>query len=169
MSDVSVSNRVVTVACKLPHGIKIRDHVERTEFENVMGGGTRKVKRWRPMGKIYRIKGPNVPLQFLRLIEVVGGYAITTGIPLNIFERWLEWNKGSAMVRNHLIFGGENRDDVIAKAKEYESSKTGVEPLDTRMKKNSEDRLVFVDERMRTAGIEEAMKRGAADLDVSAA
>jgi len=142
----------VVVACKLSHGIKIQDYEKGVAHENVMGGGTRKVPIYRPVGPKYRIKGPNVPDALKPLVEIVGGYAITVGMPKDVFERWLSWNEDQPFVKNHLIFGDEDGDKVRGMAREFAEKKTGMEPLDTKMKMNDEGRMQFVDERIKNAG-----------------
>ncbi len=144
-------NRTVTVACKLPQGIVIRDFVERTENEPVPGGGTRQVKVFRPIGAHIRIKGPSVPGPFIRRVEIVGGYAISEGIPADVFQRWIDWNKDSAMVRNELIYGHENGNRVRAWAKDREDVRSGMEPLDVTLK-SRRGTLLLADERVARAG-----------------
>jgi hypothetical protein len=152
-AGTNVGSRVVTVACKLPHGIKIRDHRKSTTHEPVMGGGSRKVEVFRPVGPTYRIKGQNVPEALKPFVEVVGGYAITQGMPAEIFERWMRWNEEAPYVKNNLIFGSENADEVRGKAREFAALTTGMEALDTRMKMNAEGRMEFVDQRIKEAGL----------------
>lgn len=156
-AEALTTRRTVTVACKLPHGIKIRDHAESVFHENVMGGGTRKVKVFRPVGPIIRIKGPVVPLAFIRLIQVEGGYAITDGIDADVWGRWMNWNRDSDAVTRHLIFGDEKRDKVLAMAREFSAVKSGLEPLDVGMKLNSDGRMIYNDERVRTAGADQVI------------
>jgi hypothetical protein len=156
-AEALTTRRTVTVACKLPHGIKIRDYIEGKFHENVMGGGTRPVKVFRPVGPVIRIKGPQVPTVFIRLVEVVGGYAITDGIDADVWGRWLNWNKDSDAVTRNLIFGDEKRDKVLARAREFASIKSGVEPLDVSMKLNSEGRMVYNDERVVSAGADQVI------------
>lgn len=158
----SVAKSVV-VACKLPHGIKIRDYEEGSANELVMGGGTRKVKVFRPVGPTYRIKGPNVPDALRPMVEVIGGYAITQGMPADVFERWMKSNKDSLYVKNELIFGDESGDTVRGKARELANKKTGLEPLDTKMKLNDEGRMQFVDERLKQRGLNQVVD-GALEL-----
>lgn len=146
------TKRVVTVACKLPHGCVIRDFVESVAHEPVLGGGSRKVKVYRPVGPKIRIKGPTVPAPFVRLVEVVGGYAITEGIPADVFARWMKWNEDSAPVRNKLIFGDESGDKVRGICREYASLASGVEPLDVSMIVNKDGRQVLKDPRVKRAG-----------------
>lgn len=150
------TRKTVTVACKLPHGIKIRDHEESTTFENVMGGGTRKIKVFRPIGPVIRIKGPQVPKEFIRLVEVVGGYAITDGIDAEVFARWMRWNAEMPAVENLLIFGGEKRDEVLGLARERAGLRSGLEPLDVSMKSEN-GRMVYKDERVIRAGADQVV------------
>lgn len=150
------SRRTATVACKMPHGIVIRDHDEATVHENVMGGGTRKVKVFRPVGRPIRIKGPVVPDQFIRLVEVVGGYAITDGVDLDLFKRWMNWNREAAFVTNLLIYGDEDGARVRAWAREHASVKSGMEPLDVTMRSEA-GRMVYNDERVRAAGADQVV------------
>lgn len=155
-AEALTTRKTVTVACKLPHGVVIRDFAEGVTHENVMGGGTRKVKVFRPVGRRIRIKGPQVPTPFLRLVEIVGGYAITDGVDANIFGRWMNWNSDSTAVTSELIFGHEDRDRVIGMAKERSGVKSGVEPLDVAMVQK-EGRWVYQDERITRSGADAVM------------
>jgi hypothetical protein len=146
------ASTTVFVACKLPHGIVIRDFVETIVHEPVLGGGARKVKLFRAIGRRIRIKGPVVPPEFIRLVEVHGGYAITEGVPADVWRRWIEWNKDSDFVRNQMIYGNETKERLIGWAKERAALKSGTEPLDVSMKRNEEGEMVFKDERIALAG-----------------
>lgn len=154
----------VVVACKLPHGIVIRDHVATTALENTPAGA-RSITVFRPVGPKIRIKGPTVPTEFIRMVEVVGGYALSYGIPADVFERWMEWSKDSTMVRNNMIFGHEKRERVIDWAKEHASQKSGLEPLDVSMKSENGQK-VHRDERIRHAGAGQVVD---GSIDLSAA
>jgi hypothetical protein len=155
-AEALTTRKTVTVACKLPHGVVIRDFQEGVMHENVMGGGTRKVKVFRAVGQRIRIKGPQVPTPFLRLVEVVGGYAITDGVDANVFARWMSWNKENPAVVGHLIFGSEDRDSVVGMAKEMAKIKSGLEPLDVTMIQK-EGRWVYQDERITRSGADAVM------------
>lgn len=164
-NEAALSSRsVVTVACKLPHGLVIRDHSETTVHENVMGGGVRKTKVFRPTGKPVRIKGPVVPGPFLRLVEVVGGYAITEGVDAELWAKWLRWNGDSAMVANKMIFADESGDKVRGMAREFASLRSGMEPIDVTMKSEA-GKLVYTDPRVREATAD--MFKAGADLNVA--
>jgi hypothetical protein len=155
-TDALTTRKTVVVACKLPHGIKIRDYEESVAHENVMGGGSRKVKVFRPIGPVIRIKGPQVPKEFIRLVEVVGGYAITEGVDAEVFGRWMRWNADMPAVENLLIFGGEKRDEVLGLARERANIRSGLEPLDVSMKSEN-GRMVYKDERVIRAGADQVV------------
>ena len=145
------SSSTVVVACKMPHGLIIRDHVKTTVKDPILGGGFRPSDVWRPVGPRIRIKGPQVPALFIRMVEVVGGYAITERVPADVFRRWIDWNKDSSAVVNNLIYGHENGDRVRDWAREHERVKSGLEPLDARMI-TKEGRQIYADERVVRAG-----------------
>src|SRR5579859_3696857 len=148
------ASKTVFVACKMPHGVVIRDFVERTEKEVVLGGGVRDVPVFRPVGPKIRIKGPVVPSAFIRMVEVHGGYAITAGVPAGVWRRWIEWNKDSGFVKNNMIYGHEKKERVLSWAKERAAEKSGVEPLDVSMKRDDSGNMVFKDERIKLGGAE---------------
>lgn len=150
------TRKTVTVACKLPHGIKIRDHEEGVTHENVMGGGTRKQKVFRPVGPVIRIKGPLVPKEFIRMVEVVGGYAITEGVDAVVWDKWIRWNREATFVENQLIFGDESGDKVRGWAREHAGVRSGLEPLDVSMKSEN-GRMVYRDERVIRAGADQVV------------
>jgi hypothetical protein len=147
------SRRTVTVACKMPHGIVIRDHVETEVMVDVLGGGKRPEKIFRPVGRPIRIKGPTVPDAFIRLVEVVAGFAITEGVDGEIFARWIDWNKDAPFVANRLIFGHEDGARVRDWAKAHGSVNSGMDPIDVTMRSEA-GRMVYGDPRVRTAGAE---------------
>lgn len=141
----------VTVACKLPHGLVIRDFVETKHMVDVLGGGKRPEKIFRPVGGRIRVKGPMVPEAFIRLVEVVGGYAITEGIDAKVFARWIDANADAPFVTNELIYGHEDGKRVRAWAKDHASIKSGMEPLDVSMRSKA-GAMVYNDERISLAG-----------------
>jgi hypothetical protein len=159
---VSKTPRTVTVACKMPHGVVIRDFVKTTVHEQVMGGGSRPVEVFRPVGPKIRIKGPTVPALFVRHVEVVGGYAITEGVPADVFERWVETNKEAPFIANELIYGHEKGDRVRSWAKERDEVRSGMEPLSVDMTMTKDGRQVFTDPRVRLAGADQVVD-GAAE------
>jgi hypothetical protein len=129
----STTNRSVAVACKLPHGLVVRDFVKVTRSEPTLGGGSRAFEVYEHVGPRYRLKGPAPALArnpITRSTEIVGDYAITEGIPADVFERFVEANKQSAFIVNQLIYGHEDGRRVRSWARDHEKTKTGFEPLD---------------------------------------
>lgn len=146
----------VTVACKMPHGVVIRDFAETKYMVDVLGGGKRPEKVFRPVGRPIRIKGPIVPEVFVRLVEVVGGYAITEGVDAKVFARWIDANAEAPFVTNRLIYGHEDGARVRAWAKENASVKSGMEPLDVSMRSKA-GQMVYADERISLAGADQVV------------
>ncbi len=146
----------VVVACKMPHGIIIRDFAETKVMVDVLGGGKRPEKMFRPVGRPIRIKGPVVPDVFIRLVEVVGGYAITEGVDAGIFARWIDANEEALFVTNKLIYGHEDGARVRAWAREHAAVKSGMEPLDVSMR-SDKGRLIYNDERVSRAGADQVV------------
>lgn len=155
----------VTVACKMPHGVMIRDFAETKFMVDVLGGGKRPEKVFRPVGRPIRIKGPVVPAQFIRLVEVVGGYAITEGVDAQVFARWIDANEEAPFVTNKLIYGHEDGARVRAWAKEHAAIKSGMEPLDVSMR-SEKGRMIYNDQRVAIAGAD-AVIDGALELAAS--
>ena len=90
---------LITVACKLPHGLEIR-----------VGDKTQV------------LKGTNSSL-------VIGGHGITEGIDKDFFDGWLAANKDAAAVINGLIFAHGKTESVKAEAAEKTGNKNGFEGL----------------------------------------
>ena len=126
----------VTVACKLPHGIKLRVF-EWEKYDELLRDGTvREAKRSRPIeGAEFTVRGTWVASagqaysasnQMVRDL-LPGGYAITTGCPRDIWDRWLEQNKESPLVRNAIIFASAS--SVDKQAHENAGVLSGMEPI----------------------------------------
>jgi hypothetical protein len=120
----------VTVACRLPHGLKLRlfDMVE--SQEPVMGGGFRKVKIARDTGKSVTINGWAHPQNAAPRMQLVEGFALTPGIDKEFWDAWVIQNKEHDAVKNHLIFAHEKETSTAAEAKEKKSVRSGLERLD---------------------------------------
>jgi hypothetical protein len=120
----------VTVACKLPHGLKLRLFNMVETQEPVMGGGFRTVKVAQERPESVTVKGwshaqnmaPNAPL--------VGGYALTQNVDKDLWDAWLAANAQSDVVKNGLIFAHEKSVNVEAEAKEKKDKRCGLERLD---------------------------------------
>lgn len=121
---------VVTIACKMPGGVILRVF-EWVEVEYPLpGGGTRPVKEaWEIPDARFVVKGvaheagksPDAPMSY--------GYALTPGCPKELWDKWLEQNAKSDMVKNKLIFAHVQEASVKSIAKENKDGKSGLEPL----------------------------------------
>jgi hypothetical protein len=126
----SNSTATVTVACKHPAGFLLQLHQFADHAIPLPGGGTSKEKMARPVGDPVRIHGPATPHGEAPRAVIVGGYALTSGVPKDFWEKWLEQNKDAALVKNHLIFAYDKEADTRADAKEHAGVRTGMEPID---------------------------------------
>ena len=129
-ATAATGTETVTVACKYPAGLLLR--VFRTEEvqEPVMGGGWKTVQRAVPNGEPVRVNGPARRLEEVLPWQVLGGYALTPGIPADFWAEWLRHNAESDIVKNGLIFAAPERDMAEGGARERASVKSGLEPLD---------------------------------------
>lgn len=120
----------VTVACKIPNGLRLRVFKETKVQEPVMGGGTKEVPRFDQDGPEVVVRGPAVAfgqtLQF-----AASGYALTT-IDAEFWAKWREQNKEHDAVKNGLIFASAKSDEVRGIAREREAVRSGLEPLQQR-------------------------------------
>lgn len=130
-NTVSAARDVVSVACKLPNGLILRGFDERKEVELVLGGGTRDVEVHRPNGDQVVIGGtmarfgdPRPP------ILTAGGYRITRDVPRALWEQWLNANRNSDLVRNHLVYAHEHHDHVEDWSREHAAAVSGLEGID---------------------------------------
>ena len=100
-----MAGETVTVACKLPHGLKLRVFTETMRPESVMGGGTREVKVWDEIPDVsFTVFGNSHPQNKAPKCLIVGDYALTPNCPKELWDLWLQQNKDSDVVRNGLIF-----------------------------------------------------------------
>ena len=138
------SARTVCVACKVPTGIALQ--LQKQELRIVdTPKGPEKVAFWVKQGKIYYAHGPAYPINpppgYPRAPLIVGGYALTPGIPAEHWEQWLEQNKLADYVvppdgaEHGMVFAYATLDDTAAAAGEQEKLLSGLEPLSTEVDK----------------------------------
>ena len=144
-APVKKSGEKVTVACKLPHGMRLRLFKMVDAMENVAGNTMRTVQRAQQIGPDVVIKG--VAVEFGKEKTLSSGFALTPGIDKEFFDEWLRQNQHHDAVKNHLIFAASTRDAVEGEAGDHKKQKSGLEPLDMSMVKKGE-RLVAADERL---------------------
>lgn len=135
------SARTVTVACKIPTGLwlQLQRPVERME-DTRDGPRPRSYNAF--YGPRYYVNGPAYPVGalpkgFPRQPQIEGGYALTTGIPADFWEQWIEQNEKADFVRpiagseHGAIFAYATIEDTAAAARENEKALTGLEPIST--------------------------------------
>jgi hypothetical protein len=127
----------VTVACKLPHGLKLRIFRMEKTHEPIMGGGTREVPIARPIpGKEFTINGTSHRQNVMPDCLVRDSFAFTENVPKDLWDEWLEQNKMSDMVKNGLIFASSQSQSVTEQAKDHREIRSGFERLDPNKKPN---------------------------------
>ncbi len=124
----------VTVACKLPHGLMLEVH-----GEGVLKGAFDRAKdnpkdgvTALPPGERIHVKGFARPVG-VDLSEdapqVVGGFALTQGVPADFWAKWLAENKDASFVKAGLIFAHEKAGSVIGEAREKKAIRSGFEGM----------------------------------------
>ena len=91
--------------------------------------GTRMVKKAEKDGPAIRIHGTARRHGFAPRCPIVMGFAITKGVPIEHWERWLKANKDSAIVKNGLIFANPDMESVREEARDNRKQFSGMEPL----------------------------------------
>lgn len=146
----SKSTATVTVACKHPPGFMLQLHAFFEASVPVSGGGARTEKMARPMGDPVRIAGPATPHGEAPRAIIVGGYALTSGVPKEFWDKWLAQNEGAAVVKNHIIFAYDKEADTRADAKEHAKLRTGMEPIDPKAPPKIGRNKIGIDEAVRS-------------------
>ena len=142
------SGETVTVACKLPNGM-ILQHWRMQAFRDpVLGGGHREVQRAVEDGAPVKVHGPTVPFGIVPRFLIVGGYALTTGISKDFWDKWRSQNKDHDSVVNRLIFAMPTMDAAQAMADEQSEITSGLQPMlpdkDKRVPRSSNPALTTV-------------------------
>jgi hypothetical protein len=120
----------VTVALKLPHGLVLRLFDMVKKVEPAFGGGVREFEIAQAKPQRVTLNGYAAPWGMSPNCIVVGGYALTPNVDAEFFQTWMAQNKESNLVKNHLIFAYARDNDTSAKAREYEATRCGLEPID---------------------------------------
>lgn len=139
----------VTVALKHPTGIVI-EAFEKKSMQVPDGvGRLRDEVVYRTTGKQYPIHGTRVPFGSAPRYKIIGGYALTEGVPKAVWDIWLEQHHDHALVQNELICAHEQLDFSQDFAEEHKATRSGLEPLlqkgDPRVDKKRTREGKFVD------------------------
>ena len=119
----------VVVGCKLPNGLILRTFkmVEKTIRVHGMVS-TETIAQ--EVGQRFTVRGPALAFGQLPNIPIVGGYALTVGVPRDLARTWFEQNADADIVHNQLIFCEDNIERATSRAKELRKVRSGLEPLD---------------------------------------
>ncbi len=103
--------------------------------EAVFGGGTRTVKKAVKVGEPIVLRGNALDLADLRggklpAFPHVGGYALTTGVPREFWEKWLEQHANDPAVKNKLVFAHADLNEASDAARAHEAVESGYEGID---------------------------------------
>jgi len=137
-SEPATTGATVTVACKLPSGLLLRVFAEEKHMEPTQSGEAKPVQVWRPIpGRQFAIRGTwtaSAGQAFARNNPAVaellpGNYALTHGVPKDLWDLWLSQNKNSHIVRNRVVFAFENFQTATDEAKKARDVRSGLEPL----------------------------------------
>lgn len=129
-TPVTTTGPTVTVACKLPGGLLVQLCEMEEVAEQVMGGGSRMVRRARRVGPLVKLNGFANPVNDKPKTLTYGGYGLTYGVPKDLFEEWLAQNADLDAVRTGLVFAFDEPDDAKEAAVERKETRSGLEPLD---------------------------------------
>lgn len=121
----------VTVACKLPAGIRLRSFKMIPHREPVLGGGIRETEIAEPVGDDILINGVAVAFGMAPRHQIVAGFALTDGVDKDAWDAWHKANINSPMVKNGLVFAYERPDAVVSEAKNRRDLKSNLEPFVT--------------------------------------
>ena len=127
-SKPATGTRVVNVFCKFPGGLILRAGAMREyTMPSPLGAPIREL-RFVEMAR-HKVNGPAAPFGIQPRSPVIGGYAITKGVPKDLWDAWYEANKDADYVRNRIIYAEEDESYGRDKAYEQRSVETGFEPL----------------------------------------
>lgn len=108
------TKEVIAVGCKLPHGIHLDIRKLGEQTERVTLKGTNSLQS----GIVQRI-------------SMIGGFAVTEGVPKEFFDKWMADNANHPAVKNGLIFHHKQLASVVDMGKEREGDvRSGLDPID---------------------------------------
>lgn len=124
----------VTVACKLPNGLKLQVWRQEEYMETYVGGHM-PAKRAIPVDECYFLNGTAIDIAALTTNQgldkvVTAGYALTPGIRKEYWDEWLKQNAQAPYVTNKLVFAASNEMNARSMAKDHKTVRSGLEPID---------------------------------------
>jgi len=119
----------VTIALKLPHGLRLKLYKMIPFTEPVIGGGTRESKRAEQVGEEVVLNGYAKPFGAEPKCIVAGGYALTSNVNREFIAEWLKQNSDHPVVKNNLLLVQDDDHGAQDEAKEKKAITNGLEPL----------------------------------------
>lgn len=145
----ATTGETVTVALKHPTGLVIQAYAKEVTHEPVTSGVSREVNVFRPAGTQCVLNGNRVPYGATPKFPIIGGYAMTAGVPKDVWDTWREQHADSPLVEQGLIFAHKSLDHAEGHAKDGTKLVHGMEPLqregDPRIEKKRTRAGKFVD------------------------
>lgn len=123
-------SETLVVACKLPHGLRLRIQQQVDVQVPSLGSGTTTVKQWVARPEEVVLKGVAHEFGQIPGHMTDGGYALTFGVNRDFFEAWMAQNKDTAIVKEGLVFAQETRESAVDQSVDQAEVRTGLEPLD---------------------------------------
>lgn len=130
IAKVTASGEKISVGCKLPNGLRLRNFRMIESSEPMMGGGRRRIEVAEHIGEDIILHGTAVPFGQTPKCLIVDGYAITPNVDKDAFMLWLKDNANSPLVKNKVVIYHEKTDHVTGQAAELTKLRSGLEPLD---------------------------------------
>ena len=121
----------VTVACKLPNGLRLRLFQAREVDYPMMGGGFKRVKEHHPTGEEIVINGNSYPQDQAPRVPINDfGYALTRNVSKKFMDEWMKQNEKNEMVLKKIIIVHSQPASIEAETRENEKRVTGFERID---------------------------------------
>lgn len=122
----------IIVGSKLPMSIELQ-HCRMVEQRRTFRGTAWTEQEAQRHGPVVRIRGTaqprGIPPDGYIPAQIVSGYALTFGVDSEWFEEWLRQNKQAPFVENGVLIWGEDRSEILAKAKENKAVFSGLDPV----------------------------------------
>ena len=123
------SGNTVTIACKIPNGLRLQLWKMVEVFDPGLGGG-RTIKKAEKEGEAIVVHGPVHPFGIFPEYQILCGFALTPGVDKVFWEKWKEQNSDSQSLQSGLITAWPSVSDAQGYAREHEKLKSGFAPID---------------------------------------
>lgn len=112
--------QTVTVGCKMPAGLILEmGQLGEDNYKRVVIHGTNSLDS----------RSPAPRMSGMPVLPMVGGFALTPGVPKDFFEAWMKAHDRLDVVRKGWVFAQDKLADAQAHGDLMKDTKTGFEPL----------------------------------------